>query len=87
MHSIGTCDCPSRRVIHWPANARFGETWTCYDCGKTWSLAPGGTPGAVPNVIGASKPPRRPKGGGRNGGRSVNGHARPAGQWPRRRLA
>ena len=38
----GRCDCG--RVMHFPKNATYGDTWTCYRCGKTWHLSHHGDP-------------------------------------------
>jgi hypothetical protein len=32
--------CQCGREIHWPRNARLGDTWRCYDCGRSWRLVP-----------------------------------------------
>ena len=41
-HLSGRCDCG--RVIHFPKGASYGDTWTCYNCGKTWHIAHHGDP-------------------------------------------
>ena len=41
-HLAGKCDCG--RSIHLPKNAEQGYQWTCYKCGKTWTLSTHGKP-------------------------------------------
>ena len=41
-HLSGRCDCG--RVMHFPKGASYGDTWTCYSCGKTWHIAHHGDP-------------------------------------------
>ena len=41
-HLSGRCDCG--RIMHFPKNATYGDTWTCYRCGKTWHLSHHGDP-------------------------------------------
>jgi hypothetical protein len=39
-HEMGRCYCG--REIHWPRDARYGDRWRCYQCGRTWTLLPDG---------------------------------------------
>ena len=41
-HLSGRCDCG--RVMHFPKGASYGDTWTCYNCGKTWHITHHGLP-------------------------------------------
>ena len=41
-HLSGHCDCG--RVIHYPKGATYGDSWTCYNCGKTWYISHHGDP-------------------------------------------
>ena len=41
-HLAGRCDCGRR--IHFPKGATYGDTWTCWKCGKTWTLSTHGDP-------------------------------------------
>ena len=41
-HLAGRCDCG--RPIHFPKHATYGATWTCYKCGKTWTMSTHGNP-------------------------------------------
>lgn len=76
-HQINLCDCG--RIIHWPGNARNGDTWTCKRCGRRSRLVSKDTPGADnTGVIGASKPPRGARGSARRpAARSAAAYCRP----------
>jgi hypothetical protein len=41
-HLKGRCDCG--RTIHFPKDARYGQRWTCQDCGRVWVLSTTGDP-------------------------------------------
>ena len=54
-HLSGHCTCGRR--LHYPKNATMGSTWTCWKCGKTWTLSTHGDPLRQRG----SKPPRKPE--------------------------
>lgn len=41
-HLAGKCDCG--RKIHFSKKAKKGWRWTCFKCGKTWTLSSHGKP-------------------------------------------
>ena len=54
-HPSGHCTCGRR--LHYPKTATFGSTWTCWKCGRTWTISTHGDPLHQRG----SKPPRKPK--------------------------
>ncbi len=41
-HLAGRCTCGRR--IRFPKTATYGDRWTCWKCGQTWTLATHGNP-------------------------------------------
>ena len=54
-HMAGYCSCGRR--MHWPRGTRYGDTWTCYRCGTTWTWARNGE---NPMHAARSRPPAPP---------------------------
>jgi len=46
-HQTNKCTCG--KTIHWPKNAKIGDTWKCRDrtCGTIWTLAEEGQRGQI----------------------------------------
>ena len=59
-HLAGRCTCGRRQ--HYPQNATLGTSWTCWKCGRTWTLSKQGEP----LFVHRSKPPS-PGRGANNG--------------------
>jgi hypothetical protein len=56
-HLSGFCACGRR--IHWPRNARYGDTWTCRRCRAVWTLCrEGGNPMSTARSL--PPPPQSP---------------------------
>ena len=50
-HLAGRCSCGRKQ--HYPTNAVLGTSWTCWKCGRTWTLSKQGEP----LFVHRSKPP------------------------------
>ena len=48
-HRIGKCRCG--RAIHMPRGSKAGDTWTCHQCRRTYTLTANG-PGPVGRAFG-----------------------------------
>ena len=55
-HQMGRCACG--REIHWPADSMYGDHWTCFSCGRRYTLVPDDWRGRPTRTV-DSRPRRR----------------------------